>query len=165
MRLIRTISTDQYTMGYFELPLGLRIYSLERPWVPENRVCRATPGQKPLVAPCGVKGVSCVPPGIYKLESHMSEDHPGTLALFNPDLWVYHTEYEVPPHQKGFARTAVLIHPATWPEQLRGCIAPGLGQGDGYVNRSRDACRDLYRYLRSGDTLAIINAETPATRG
>lgn len=159
MRLIRTTPPDnpKFTMGYFELPLGRRIYTLERPWVPETRLCRTS--QRGVAdVPCGTKGVSCVPPGIYQLDPHESEDHPKTLALYNPELWVYHVESQVPSWKKGFARTAVLIHPANWPEQLRGCIAPGLIQGNGYVENSRAATQMVYEYLKAGDTLEIVYA-------
>ncbi len=151
MKLIRTLSTPNYTMGHFELPNGEHILSLERPWVPAQ--CPISMLLSP--PPCGTKGVSCIPPGIYFLENHMSEDHPNTLALFNHDLWVYHYEESIPITQRGIARTAVLIHPANWPEQLRGCIAPGLSGSKGYVNRSRDATSLLYQYLKAGDTLEI----------
>ena len=154
MRLIRTRSTETYTMGYFELSGDRRIYSLERPWVACTRGSASNLLQG--IPPCGVKGVSCVPPGRYLLEMHESEDHPGTLALMNPELWVYHQEFFVPKPQRGIARTAVLIHPANWPEQLRGCIAPGLIPGKGYVENSRTATALLYKELKAGDTLEIV---------
>lgn len=161
MRLVRTTPLDRpYTMGYFELPDGRHIYSLERPWIacapiPLHPVIeQRTPS--PFSPPCGRKGVSCVPGGSYRLERHNSEDHPGTLALVNHDLWVYHHESDVPPSQLGFARTDVLIHPANFPSQLRGCIAPGLIMGNGYVENSRAATELLYKTLTHGDTLEIV---------
>jgi hypothetical protein len=107
--------------------------------------------------PCGRKGVSCIPRGSYRLEKHSSDAHPDTFALTNPDLWVYHWDSEVPPDQKGFARTAVLIHPANYPEELRGCIAPGLRYltSTSEVTNSREAFGMLLPYLRAGDTFEI----------
>lgn len=90
--------------------------TIERPWVPRAG------------APCGTKGVSCVPPGTYQLWKHNSESHPKTWALVNPSLWVYHYDEDVSPGQVGIARTLVLLHPANWAMELRGCMAPGLSR-------------------------------------
>lgn len=119
MKIIRDIHLPTATLGRFDF-LDILLFTLERPWVPYDEVQFS--GRPP---PCGKKGVSCVPPGIYTLEPHDTEAHPNTVALINPDLWVYHWENDVPPDQKGYARTCVLIHPANRPEELRGCIAPG----------------------------------------
>ena len=134
---------------------GTRIYTLERPWVPAM-----TPASDLLSPPpCGRKGVSCIPPGVYRLEPHDSEDHPGTFALVNEKLWVYHHDTDVPTWRKGVARTEVLIHPANLVGQLRGCIAPGLSYGSGgylSVTSSRDAFARLLPFLQASDTIEIV---------
>lgn len=147
------------SLGYIDLrvnPEGFdRIYTLERPWVP------ALPRSSALLepAPCGRKGVSCVPPGIYDLVPHSSEAHPDTFALVNLDLWVYHLENQVPVWRKEYARTAVLIHPANWVEELRGCIAPGMTRTEGpgmRVSDSRRAFDMLRMCLRGEKRIEII---------
>lgn len=95
---------------------GDSFHTIERPWVFEPN------------APCGKKGISCVPPGIYRLIKHTSEAHPKTWALVNPSRWVYHFDEDVPAGQHGLARTEILIHSANWAAELMGCIAPGLGR-------------------------------------
>lgn len=109
--------------------------TMERPW-------------KPLAnAPCGTKGVSCIPPGVYQLYRHDTEAHPHTFALVNPTLWVYHFDEDVPIGQAGLARTVVLIHAANYASELRGCIAPGMARSvDGarrMVTNSRVAMQDI----------------------
>lgn len=84
----------------------LTLCTIERPWIP-------SPDSRG-----GKKGVSCVPAGTYRLERHNSDAHPMTWALVNPDLDVSH-------YPNGNDRSAVLIHPANWAFELRGCIAPG----------------------------------------
>jgi len=93
---------------------ALKLTTLELPWVPD------------LLAPCGVKGRSCVPVGAYALVPHHSEKHPQSWALVNHDLWVYHQDEEVPADRKGLARTECLLHIANYVRQLEGCIAVGL---------------------------------------
>lgn len=88
----------------------LSLVSIERPWVP-------SPTSKG-----GTKGISCVPPGTYRLVRHNTEAHPMTWALVNEELDVLHLPSVGDPPG---ARTAVLIHPANWAHELRGCIAPG----------------------------------------
>lgn len=100
----------------------LQLQTLERPWV-------AT------VSPGGAKGISCVPPGLYHLEKHSTEAHPKTWALVNASLGVLHWPNKNMPD----ARTAVLIHVANHPSELRGCIAVGLVKGDCAIMRSKDA--------------------------
>lgn len=137
LKLFRTSSSTVATEGYFDTHPH-RIFTLERPWVP------ASPYRADDWIPCGRKGVSCVPPGRYLLVPHNSEAHPHTVALVNPDLWVYHLDADVPASQRNFARTAVLIHPANYVSELRGCIAPGWSRGPvGEVGESRRAFAQL----------------------
>lgn len=58
-------------------------------------------------------GISCIPVGEYEIVKHNS-------PRFGPCYWVK----EVP------GRSEILIHPANFVRQLRGCIAPGLSMAD-----------------------------------
>lgn len=131
--LKRDVCSSNGTLGMIELPEHPPIYTLERPWVPEP------------ASVCGKKGVSCVPCGEYQLERHITESW-DTFALVNPDLRVFHYECGDP-----YARTAVLIHPANYVSELRGCIAPGLVSSVRnrwpFVGSSRDAFALLRNYI------------------
>lgn len=131
LKLFRDSSSAAATTGYFDTQPH-RIFTLERPWV------SAEP-----FAPCGQKGVSCIPPGRYLLVPHNTEAHPHTVALVNPDLWVYHLDEDVPAALRGAARTTVLIHPANYVSELRGCIAPGWTREGETVRESRRAFAQL----------------------
>lgn len=115
LALTRDYSGADCSQGRLQL-LELTLDTMERPWIPAAS------------APCGTKGVSCVPVGEYKLVRHNSEAHPRTWALVNHDLWVYHWDEDVPADRKGVARTLVLLHAANFAAELRGCIAPGMGR-------------------------------------
>lgn len=118
------------TLGFLFIE-GLQLATIERPWIPSP------------VSKGGAKGVSCVPVGTYKLVRHNTEAHPMTWALVNEDLDVAHLPR---PGLAGSVRTAVLIHPANYSHELRGCIAPGIragvgGNGEPMVQESRRAMR------------------------
>jgi hypothetical protein len=65
------------------------------------------------------------------------------VALVNEALWVYHLDEDVPAERRGYARTAVLIHPANYVAELRGCIAPGWERVGFTVQDSRRAFEQL----------------------
>ncbi len=66
-------------------------------------------------------GVSCIPVGLYKMVLHVS-------PKFGRCYWLQ----DVP------NRSEILIHPANFVGQLRGCMAPGLTHadidGDGHLD-------------------------------
>jgi hypothetical protein len=125
----------------------LQFCTMERPWIPTA------------ISKGGQKGVSCVPPGLYKLVRHDTEAHPMTWALVNKDLDVVHYPGDgANPH----ARTAVLIHSANYAHELRGCIAPGMRavtdeKGRYMVAESRRAMKQIQSVLQwiDGHTLEI----------
>lgn len=170
LTLIRDMCGLAGSLGYIDLPSGqppdhpaYRIYTLERPWVP--CVSGPPPAGNMFPPPCGQKGVSCIPPGVYDLVPHNTEAHPDTFALVNPDLWVYHFDSDVPREKRGYARTAVLIHPANWVEELRGCIAPGMHRQliapvagrPPMIERSREAFALLRPYLKDSKQIGIVS--------
>jgi hypothetical protein len=126
--------------------------TIERPWVPSS------------IYIAGTKGQSCIPLGEYRVTRYSSDAHPGVFAISNPALGVYVQESQVPSAQRGIARTNVLIHPANWASELRGCIAPGKkrSQGpDGYwmVQQSRDAFNELKNVvMRSFDVTLVVTS-------
>jgi hypothetical protein len=140
--LVRDLDDGRCTLGTLRRN-GTTLQSLERPWKP------GPPG--------GMKGVSCVPPGMYRLVRHDTEAHPRTFALVNEELSVYH--YEIPPGTQG--RTAVLIHVANWVSEIRGCIALGMERalnGDAWmIRQSRIAIDQFYNHVPwvDGHTIEI----------
>lgn len=150
LTLTRDTHTEDETMGW--LSVGNKKWAtIERPWVPSS------------FTPAGVKGVSCLPYGKYRIEQHESEAHPKSFALFNHALDVYHLPHQVPALKRAFARTACLIHPANWSYELRGCVAPGKERkydsstGRWQVIRSRDAMNEIRSLLMgSADARLVI---------
>jgi hypothetical protein len=149
IKLIRDYIGADCTQGV--LSIGDHAFqTMERPWIAQ------------LHAPCGRKGVSSIPPGVYELYRHNSEAHPHTFALVNPTLWVYHFEEDVPVGQTGLARTVVLIHPASFASELRGCIAPGMSRNtDGgrrmvsYSRKAMEQIQSLLPWISGEHTLEI----------
>jgi hypothetical protein len=137
--LIRDFNSIECTLGKLHITAPGQDFvcdTIERPWIP-------MPGAKG-----GLSGKSCVPKGIYSLERHSSEQHPDTWALVNSDLDVIHYEDRTRPN----ARCLVLIHPANYARELRGCIAPGLRRtvdADGFhmVTSSRLAMLEVRRFV------------------
>jgi hypothetical protein len=88
-----------------------------------------------------------------------------TWALVNPDLDVVHFPGE---DSNPNARSAVLIHPANFVHELRGCIAPGTrtspavaAHGGGYmVMESRKAMKMIQDHMPWTDehTIEITEA-------
>jgi hypothetical protein len=147
LTLIRDWRDTRCCLGkLFASPYGFD--TIERPWIPSP------------LAPCGQKGVSCVPPGVYELVPHSSEAHGHVWALVNPTLWVYHWDEDVPLSQRGAARTLVLLHIANYAEELRGCIAPGLARfeytpGRWMVTSSRRAIEQMQAWADSPTQIEI----------
>ena len=147
--LTRDYRDPRCTLG--TLTVGaLKLQTLERPWVHSD------------INLCGMKGISCVPAGEYKLTPHNSEAHPKVWALVNPKLGVYHWDADVP-MTCALARTMVLIHAANWPEELRGCVAVGKARvksaGQWMVQQSRDALNELRNALSVSYDLALTISE------
>jgi hypothetical protein len=152
LALSRDYRDPTCTLGVLEA-FGRRLQTMERPWVPDP------------AAKAGRKGVSCILPGKYRLFPHSTDAHKDVWALTNPLLDVYHWESDVPPQRRGLARTTVLIHPANYASELRGCIAPGkerrkVSQLEWSVQRSRDAMNELHQWVNGALDLWIeINEE------
>jgi hypothetical protein len=140
LTLTRDYRDARCTLGTLEV-YGRRVQTLERPWVVSTN--GGTAGQK---------GVSCIPPGRYRLFPHSGEAFKDVWALVNPALDVYHWEADVPREKRGKARTTVLIHSANYVSELRGCIAPGkerkrVNRTEWAVFRSRDAMNEIRQWV------------------
>jgi len=66
-------------------------------------------------------------------------------------------------------RSGIEIHPANTPDELLGCIAPGLSAGQDRVNKSRAAMADLLGLIQAqivndmlmglGPDLVVVNVQ------
>ena len=116
LTLVRWAYGKSFTLGTLYGD-GVRLATLERPWVPD--------ADDPLRA--GEPRISCVPDGEYLLRPHVSERYPAdrhAYSLENPGLGVYYTT-PIPPGQK-YGRTAILMHSAVYVRHLEGCIGMGM---------------------------------------
>lgn len=104
------------TFGTIELPSGLTLFTVERPWL----------GNKPFV--------SCVPTGQYGLKRRRSPK----VKMITDGRW--ETGFEI---TNVHGRSLVMLHPANWPDELNGCVGVGMAYGilNGRlgVERSQDA--------------------------
>lgn len=99
LKLIRSY-LDDCTIGKLFYRDKFICYTVERPWKNNE------------------KNVSCIPAGIYDIEHYSSAKYPNSFALTCHDLGVGLTEK--------YHRTHCLIHPANFPDEVQGCIGPGL---------------------------------------
>ena len=90
------------------------------------------------------RNVSCIPSGHYRVIRRTSEKYGKHWILC-----------DVP------ERVLILIHSANWADQLKGCIAPGLGlmwdtrKGCHMVTHSRDAMTVLESELQGLDEFSL----------
>lgn len=107
---------------------------------------------------------SCVPEGKYQIIRHNSAKYPNSFALVNHALDVW---YQPGPGVPDHARKAILIHPANVPEDLAGCIAPGMALG--YmrnrlaVTQSRVAMDVVRKFLAASPTNTLTIASVDAS--
>jgi hypothetical protein len=144
------------TLGFLLLA-GLKLCTIERPWIPASAA-----GDKG-----GRKNLSCVPLGVYQLVRHNSSRHQRTWALVNHDLDVVH--YEGDDRDPDEDRATCLIHVANYVHQVKGCIGVGhrvQKDGDGYKLCDSVKAMDLLRATvpwTDEHTLEIIEAAPIAT--
>lgn len=103
LKLVRGY-TDLGTFGKIYDDAGKFVcYSMERPW--QNNVAFK----------------SCIPEGEYLLVRHDSPKYGECYALTGGSVSLFKDD--------AYQRYGILIHPANWPSQLSGCIAPGASLG------------------------------------
>lgn len=117
------------SFGKLILPDGSSFFTCERSWA-DNKT-----------------SVSCIPPGVYELRKRRS----GVVERTTDGQYTEGWEVTNVP-----GRTYIMLHPANWPSELEGCIAPGQGFGmlDGRlaVTHSRKAFDQLMQFLKSRET-------------
>ena len=95
--------------------------------------------------------ISCIPPGVYAFEKWYSPTFKTTVIRL----------LHVP------ERSNILIHPANFVRQLRGCIAPGIstkdidGDGELDVTKSKQALYNLLAIAPEKGFIHIENKQKP----
>ena len=109
-----------------------------------------------LEPPSGLKKHGPIPAGTYQLVPHYGVKWRNVFALVNPKLGVTHFIPSSHPNP----RTAILIHPANFGSELKGCIAVGLTRAkerdkrrdyllSSFIGGSRAACALLFKHINS----------------
>jgi hypothetical protein len=117
---MQTWCRDDVTLGTLEYD-NFRCFTLERPWL-NNK-----------------KYVSCIPPGEYTIQKHISPTH-------GPCFWILN----VP------GRTEILIHRINFRRDTKGCV----GVGDSITYLDNNTIPDL---TNSAITLKQFLKVTPST--
>lgn len=122
---------DNCTIGKLFFAGEFVCYTIERPWK-NNR-----------------KSISCIPSGTYRVDPYSSGRFSDCYSLSSMELGVGLTEK--------FHRTHILIHPGNFPDDIQGCIAPGITLhpntwGVGSSRLAMDQIRDL---IKSNDIKQI----------
>lgn len=121
------------TFGRITLPSGDRLFTCERPWKANKT------------------GVSCIPEGTYSLNMRTSP------IVKRSSGGMYEKGWEV---QDVKGRTFIMIHPANWPHELRGCISVGESyeviSGKQGVTSSRKAFDKLMKELSEADQVELV---------
>ena len=130
------------TIGRFRIADQHLCFALELPWR-DNR-----------------ENESCIPEGTYEIGRHDGSQWKDTVALVNTDLGVSHGKEE------GIARFGICVHPANYPTEIDGCIAPGTSVGYAFENwcvwNSGEAMKHLKPVLFNHDEIRITAAPGPA---
>src|ERR1700741_3583645 len=143
--LSRFAYLNDCTLGWLEFG-PLKLATIERPWV---------------VNPKGLGGMprlSCIPDGQYRVVPHDSQKFPETYCLANELLGVWPAI--VPVGNKGWGRSAVLIHAGNSAADVIGCVAVGkshsVWDATHCVLESKKALDSLRVFLgRANHTLEI----------
>lgn len=144
--LVRFAYLPDCTLGHLRVA-DLELATVERPWLANA----AGPGGRPRL--------SCIPDGLYNVRPHESDRFPGTYALINEVLGVYHQPGDFPAGQE-WGRSAILIHKGNTAQDVIGCIAIGMSHVGLGVGRSAMALDRLRAVL--GRNPAILQIRPTA---
>lgn len=133
------------TYGFLEVE-GLELWTAEQPWR-ENKKSR-----------------SCIPEGLYTVSRYVSPSRGECFVLTGRGVNI---------HDEGDGlRWGILFHSANWPDELKGCIAPGtlrkdmptggrVWPGSLGVSGSGEAMSQMLSKLPDVWTLDIVSRSAP----
>lgn len=119
----RTTNEDKQTLGTLQVQ-GFKCYTLELPWK-QNK-----------------KGISCIPPGKYKVVKRFSEKYGNHLHILDV---------------KG--RSFILIHNGNYHTQIQGCILVG----DSLTDINKDGYKDVTNSTKTLEKLVNMLPSTGIT--
>ena len=129
LKLIRDIDSGESTIGRLYCEGDFLSYTLENPWL-NNTV-----------------GLSCIPPGIYKLGLRTS---PNFSPRYGHDM----VEVKDVPN-----RSYILFHKGNTNEDTRGCILLGETKGIDFIGNSSKAYNKFYPIISNCKEIEIQAAE------
>jgi hypothetical protein len=98
--ILKRTYLDNCTIGKLYDGAKFICYTIERPWLSNQA------------------NISCIPPGEYSVKPYSSGKYENVFVLENYQLGVSIAA--------NTPRTHILIHAGNFPEDIKGCIAPGL---------------------------------------
>lgn len=128
--------TSAYTEGKLYRPVehGLQriAYTIERPWKGN------------------AKNISCIPEGVYDIRKHQRPNGDRVFILLGNGCCADPGQLSPP----NITRWGILIHAANYPNEVEGCIAPGLARDRGSVQQSRAAMAELHKHTAAYFSMA-----------
>lgn len=118
----RDMPSELVTLGVMTVN-DRRFQTIERPWIPNQHGGRS-----------GEKFISCIAPGLYRVERFTRPSGEKAFRLSCPELDVYRDDEEVEQSGKEprACRTLVLVHIANYVHDVIGCI--GVGEERKFVS-------------------------------
>ena len=137
LTLRRDTVTPEATLGVLEVN-GKRLFTIERSW-------RAHPDGGPAGAPY----TSCVPRGVYRMESFKMPSGEKAYAISNPMAGVYTLPYQIPKPQRMLLRSRVTIRAANYADEAIDAIGVGLERSKTPLGWKLERSIDALNVLRT----------------
>lgn len=136
------------TLGVLEVD-GKKLFTIEPPWVPH-----------PAGGVAGAPFVSCVPPGVYRMEPFKLPSGEKGYVLSNPNAGVYKLPFEIPKSHRDMSRSRIIIRAANYAFEAVDAIGVGLQRSKTSVGwkleRSLDALNILRTTINSTLDLTLV---------
>jgi hypothetical protein len=115
-----------------------KLHTLEPPWIPD-----------PAGGKAGAPFISCVPAGLYKIESHKRPCGERAWILSSPELGVYQLPFQIPREQRGKARALVTIRAANYAYDAIDAIGIGTNRVKTNIGWKLERSLDAMNILRT----------------
>lgn len=151
LTLRRDTSNQDAVLGVLEVA-GNKLHTLEKPWV-----------ENPNGGKGGAQFVSCLPPGIYRLEPFKLPSGERGYVVSNPNLDVFKMPFEIPKQKQTAARARVTIRAANYAFDAVDAIGVGMQRTKtphGWkLERSLDAVNVLRTTINGALDLQLVIEE------
>lgn len=147
LTLRRDTSTPEAILGI--LTVGdKRLHTIERPWAPHPD------------CPAGLPYVSCVPPGVYRVEPFKMPSGEKAYVISNPVAGVHALPFQIPKPQREKLRSRVTIRAANYAFEAVDAIGLGMERvktSVGWkVERSLDAMNVVRTTINQALDLTLV---------